>query len=70
MGDEQTYGIFKKCADNTTVSVEIVKGLEEGRSVLKELRSNTPDEYFLVDPITGNVIDPDQPAATIDPLAN
>ena len=70
MGNEQTYGIFKKCSDNTTVSVETVKGLEEGKSMLKELRTNTHDEYYLVDPITGNVIDPDQPSTSIDPLAN
>jgi len=70
MVDEQTYEIFKKCADNTTVSVETVKGLEEGKSALAALRTKTTDEYYLFDPITGNVVDPDQPSATIDPLAN
>lgn len=29
MADDHTYEIFKKSADNTTVSVETVKGLEE-----------------------------------------
>ena len=71
MDDDQTYEVFKKSADNTTVSVETVKGLEEGRNVLAELRNNrSNDEYYLFDPISGNVIDPDQPANFIDPLSS
>jgi hypothetical protein len=71
MVDEQTYEVFKKSSDNTTVSVETVKGLEEGRSVLAALRDNkSNDEYYLFDPISGNVIDPDQPSNSIDPLAS
>lgn len=70
MVDEQTYEIFRKCADNTTVSVETVKGLERDKSVLAALRTKANDEYYLFDPITGNVVDPDRPSAAIDPLAN
>ena len=71
MAEDQTYEVFKKMADNTTVSVETVEGLEEGKSVLAALRGGkTNDEYYLVDPITGNAIDPDQPSTAIDPLAS
>jgi hypothetical protein len=60
----QTYEVFKKSADNTTVSVETVKGLEEGKNVLAALRNNkSNDEYYLFDPISGNVIDPDRPSS-------
>jgi hypothetical protein len=69
--NDQTYEVFKKSADNTTVSVETVKGIDEGRSVLAALRNNkSNDEYYLFDPISGNVIDPDQPSSSIDPLAS
>ncbi len=71
MAEDQTYEVFKKSADNTTVSVETVKGLEEGKSVLAALRRDkTNDEYHLFDPLTGNVIDPEQPSISIDPLAS
>ena len=71
MAEDQTYEVFKKSADNTTVSVETVKGLEEGRSVLAALRRGTTnEEYYLFDPLTGNVIDPEQPSISIDPLAS
>jgi hypothetical protein len=68
MPDDHTYEIFKKSADNTTVSVETVEGLEEGRSALANLRANTNDEYYLFDSLTGNVIAPEQPSTSIDPL--
>jgi hypothetical protein len=71
MLDDQTYEVFKKSADNTTVAVETVKGLEEGRTVLAALRNDkSDDEYYLFDPISGNVIDPEQPYSSIDPLAS
>ena len=69
MADDQTYEVFKKCADKTTVSVETVKGLEEAKSALAALRNKTNEEYYLLDPLAGKVIDPEQPSETVDPLA-
>jgi hypothetical protein len=68
--DDHTYETFKRCPDNTTVSVETVKGIKEGRPVLAPLRSHTREEYDLFDPLTGTVLDPAQPSAAIDSLAN
>jgi len=70
MVDHNTYEVFKKCADNTTVSIEAVKGLEVAKTVLASLRAGTNDEYYLFDPSTGNVIDPEHPWAPVDPLAS
>jgi|SRR5580692_5004841 hypothetical protein len=46
--DDDTYEVFKKGADNTTVSVEAVKGLAVAKSVLAPLRAAAHDEYYLV----------------------
>jgi predicted xylose isomerase-like sugar epimerase len=66
---ETTYEIFKKQADNTTVLVEAVKGIEEAQKRVKELTGQGTDEYFVFDPVKANVIEPSEPAVVIDPFA-
>jgi len=66
---ETTYEIFKKQADNTTVLVEAVKGIEEARKRVKELNGQGSEQYFVFDPIKANVIQPSEPAVVIDPFA-
>jgi len=67
---ELSYEIFKKQADNTTVLVEAVKGIEEAQKRIKELNSeNASEEYFVFDPLKASVIEPTEPAVPIDPFA-
>jgi hypothetical protein len=67
---ELSYEIFKKHADNTTVLVEAVKGIEEAQKRIKELNSeSTSEEYFVFDPLKASVIEPTEPAIAIDPFA-
>ena len=70
MDTELTYEIFKKQADNTTVLVEAVKGIEEARKRVKALNSESAsEEYFVFDPLKASVIEPTEPAVAIDPFA-
>lgn len=67
---EQTYEIFKKQADNTTVRVEAVKGIEEAQKRVGELNAESAsEEYFVFDPSQAAVIEPSAPAVAIDPFA-
>ncbi|MGH9572490.1 MAG: hypothetical protein ACRD40_03030 [Candidatus Acidiferrales bacterium] len=70
MDAEPSYEIFKKQADNTTVMVEAVKGIEEAQKRIKELNSESvSEEYFVFDPSKASVIEPSEPAVKIDPFA-
>jgi hypothetical protein len=66
---EATYEIFKKQADNTTVRVEAVKGIEEAQKRVVELNSQGRDEYYVFDPLKASVIEPSEPEVAIDPFA-
>ena len=39
---DRTYQIFKREADNTTVCIEIVKGLQKARNRIDHLQSSAP----------------------------
>ena len=66
---DRTYQIFKREADNTTVCVEVVKGLHEARNRLEQAKSSSPrTELFIFDPLTQKTVDPSEPASTADPL--
>ena len=66
---DRSYQIFKREADNTTVCVEVVKGLHEARKRIEQARGNAPDtEHFVFDPLTQKTIDPAEPSTTTDPL--
>ena len=59
---DRSYQIFKREADNTTVCIEVVKGLREARSRIEEARSNSPGtELFIFDPLTQKTVEPFQP---------
>jgi hypothetical protein len=65
----RTYQIFKREADNTTVCVEVVKGLHEARNRIEQARTASPgSELFIFDPLTQKVVDPSEATATTDPL--
>jgi hypothetical protein len=67
---EQTYEIFKKQSDNTTVLVEAVKGIEEAQKRVGKLNAESAsEEYFVFDPLKASVIEPSAPAVAIDPFA-
>jgi hypothetical protein len=66
---DRSYQIFKREADNTTVCVEVVKGLDEARKRIEQARSVSPEsEHFIFDPLTQKTIDPAEPSITTDPL--
>jgi len=66
---DRTYQIFKREADNTTVCIEVVKGLQEARNRVEKARVLEPGrELFIFDPLTLKTIEPSQPASTSDPL--
>ncbi len=70
MDTELSYEIFKKRADNTTVLMEAVKGIEQAQKRVKELNSETAaEEYFIFDPVKASVIEPAETAVAIDPFA-
>lgn len=70
MDTELSYEIFKKQADNTTVLVEAVKGIEEAQKRVKQLNAESASEqYFVFDPLKASVIEPSEPAVAIDPFA-
>jgi len=65
----RSYQIFKREADNTTVCIEVVKGLHEARSRVEHARASWPgSEVFIFDPLTQRAVDPSEPRATSDPL--
>lgn len=66
---ETSYEIFKRESDNTTVRVEVVKGIEEAQKRLAELNRGEADRYFVFDPLQAKVVDPSNPAAEKDALA-
>jgi len=69
MDSDRTYQIFKREADNTTVCVEVVKGIQEARKRVEEARTASPgNEHFIFDPLAKKTIDPVESAATSDPL--
>lgn len=66
---DRTYQIFKREADNTTVCIEVVKGLHAARSRIEQARAASPaSELFIFDPLTERTVDPTQPGAKADPL--
>jgi len=69
MERNDTYEIFKKAADNTTVMIEAVKGIEEARKRVDELNGTGPAEYFIVDPDQASAVDPVEPGVRKDPFA-
>jgi len=69
LDSDRSYQIFKREADNTTVCVEVVKGLQEARSRIEEARAASPqEELFIFDPLTQKTVEPSRPASTADPL--
>jgi hypothetical protein len=69
LDSDRTYQIFKREADNTTVCIEVVKGLHEARNRIEQGRTTSPGcELFIFDPLTQKTVDPSEPAATADPL--
>jgi hypothetical protein len=69
MEGEETYEIFKKSTDNSTVLVEAVKGLEMAEKRVTELNAEGPEEYFVFDPLKAEVVEPSSPGVAIDPFA-
>jgi hypothetical protein len=66
---DRTYQIFKREADNTTVCVEVVKGIHEARKRVEEARTASPgNEHFIFDPLAKQTIDPVESSSTADPL--
>jgi len=66
---DRSYQIFKREADNTTVCIEVVKGLREARQRLDQARADTPGaDLFVFDPLTQKTVDPVLPARVADPL--
>jgi len=69
INSDRTYQIFEREADNTTVCIEVVKGLHEARNRIEEARRDSPArELFIFDPLTQKTVDPSDPAAKGDPL--
>ena len=67
---DRTYQIFKREADNTTVCVEAVKGIQEARKRVEQACAASPgNEYFIFNPLSKKTIDPLEPSSTVDPLA-
>lgn len=69
MESEATYEIFKKATDNTTVLIEVVKGIDEAKKRIDELNGAGPAEYFIVHPDKANGVDPQKPSVPTDPFA-
>ncbi len=69
MEAENSYQIFRKVGDNTTVLIEAVKGIEEAQKRVEELNSAGPDQYFVFDSAAAKVIEPSEPSVTKDPFA-
>lgn len=66
---DRTYQIFKRETDNTTVCIEVVKGLQEARRRVEQARAASPaSELFIFDPLTQRAVDPAQPSTKADPL--
>jgi hypothetical protein len=64
-----SYQIFEREADNTTVCIEVVKGLHEVRNRIEQARAASPDsELFIFDPLAQKTIDPSALANTSEPL--
>jgi hypothetical protein len=69
LDSDRSYQIFKREADNTTVCIEVVKGLHEARNRIEEARAASPSsELFIFDPLTQMTVDPSALANTSDPL--
>jgi len=69
LDSDRSYQIFKREADNTTVCIEVVKGLHEARNRIEQARATSSDtELFIFDPLTQKTVDPSEPATTSDPL--
>ena len=73
-GYETSYEIFRKEADNTTVAVESVKGIEQAQKRVNELNDAGLGEHFIFDPIKATVVEPNlaEPtaaSAASDPFA-
>ena len=68
LDSDRTYQIFKREADNTTVCIETVKGIQEARRRVEAAHSASPaEEYFIFDPISEKVVDA-HASTTTDPL--
>jgi hypothetical protein len=66
---DRSYQIFKREADNITVCIEVVKGLQQARSRIEEARAASPaSELFIFDPLAQMTVEPSQPSAKPDPL--
>jgi hypothetical protein len=62
--------IFEREADNTTVCIDVVRGLHEARSRIEQAPAASPDsELSIFDPLPGKPIDPSASAHASDPLA-
>jgi hypothetical protein len=67
--NEATYEIFRKEADNSTVLIEAVKGIDDAQKRVNELNRDGSSEYFIFDAVNAYVIEPMEPSVAIDPLA-
>jgi len=69
LDSDRSYQIFKREADNTTVCIEVVKGLHQARRRVEQARAASPDsELFVFDPLTQKTVDLSALANTSDPL--
>lgn len=69
MSTDESYEVFKKERDNTTVLVEAVKGIEEAKKRVQQLNEAEQAEHFIFDPAIGSVVEPSQPSITRGPFA-
>jgi len=69
MDSDRTYQIFEREPNNTTVCVEVVKGIQEARRRIEKARTEAQgSEHFVFDPLAEKTIDPDELSSTTDPL--
>ena len=69
LDSDRSYQIFKREADNTTVCIEVVKGLHEARSRIERAGAASPNsELFIFDPVNQTIVDASALASTSDPL--
>ena len=65
---DRTYQIFKREADNTTVCIESVKGLQKQEIGSITSRALRLAASFHFRSVTQKTVEPSEPAATRDPL--
>lgn len=52
------FDIFMRLSDGPPILVKAVETLEEAKKQLMELSARTPGDYFIFNPISGEVIEP------------